>query len=45
VLTIVAGAALVALAAAIPAGLLGTLVFWTLAISRRRRREQALDLT
>jgi hypothetical protein len=44
VLTVAAGVALIALAAMIPAGLLGALAWWTFATVRRRRREQALDL-
>jgi hypothetical protein len=44
VLTVAAGVALIALAALVPAGLVGALVWWVTTAVRRRRREQALDL-
>jgi hypothetical protein len=44
VLTVAAGVALIALAALVPAGLVGALVWWITTAVRRRRREQALDL-
>lgn len=43
VLTVVAGAALIAIAALTPVGLLIALAWWVAAVVRRRRREQALD--
>jgi hypothetical protein len=44
VLTIAAGAALIALAVLVPLALLGALGWWVAGALRRRRREQALDL-
>jgi hypothetical protein len=44
VLTVAAGVALIALAALVPLGLIGALVWWGAAAARRRRREHALDL-
>jgi Domain of unknown function (DUF4349) len=44
VLTVAAGIALIVLAAMVPLGLLVALAWWIIAVSRRRRREQALDL-
>lgn len=43
VLTVAAGAALIAIAALTPVGLLVALAWWVGAAVRRRRREQALD--
>jgi Domain of unknown function (DUF4349) len=43
VLVVAAAVALIALAALVPAGLLGGLVWWAGALLRRRRREQVLD--
>jgi Domain of unknown function (DUF4349) len=43
VLTVVAGGALIAIAALLPVGLVVALVWWVGAATRRRRREQALD--
>jgi hypothetical protein len=43
VLTVAAGAALIAIAALTPVGLLVALAWWVAAAVRRRRREQALD--
>jgi hypothetical protein len=43
VLTVVAGGALIAIAALLPVGLVIALVWWVGAAVRRRRREQALD--
>jgi hypothetical protein len=43
VLTVAAGVALIALAAAVPFALLGALWWWIATTLRRRRREQALD--
>jgi hypothetical protein len=44
VLTVAAGAALIALAVLVPLALVGGLVWWGAAAVRRRRRDQALDL-
>lgn len=44
VLTVAAGAALIALAVLVPLALLGALGWWVAGALRRRRREQALDL-
>lgn len=44
VLTVVAGVALIALAALLPLLLAGSLIWWIGAALRRRRREQALDM-
>ncbi len=44
VLTVVAGAALIALAALLPIALLVALAWWVGALLRRRRREHALDV-
>lgn len=43
VLTVAAGAALIALAALLPVSLLVALGWWVVGVLRRRRREQALD--
>jgi len=44
VLTVVAGVALISLAAILPIALIAALIWWIWATLRRRRREQALDL-
>jgi trimeric autotransporter adhesin len=44
VLMVTAGVALIVLAALVPLGLVGAVVWWVAAAIRRRRREQALDL-
>ena len=44
VLTVAAGAALIALAVLLPVALLVALGLWVAGLLRRRRREQALDL-
>ncbi len=44
VLTVVAGVALISLAAVLPIALIVALIWWIWATLRRRRREQALDL-
>ncbi|HTX33174.1 MAG TPA: DUF4349 domain-containing protein [Solirubrobacteraceae bacterium] len=43
-LTVAAGIALIAVAALVPLGLVAALAWWVISVSRRRRREQALDL-
>lgn len=44
VLTVTAGVALIGLAALAPLALVGALAWWIITSTRRRRREQALDL-
>jgi hypothetical protein len=44
VLTVAAGVALITLAALLPVALLVALGWWVVSVTRRRRREQALDL-
>lgn len=44
VLTVTAGIALIGVAALVPLGLLGAVIWWIISLTRRRRREHALDL-
>jgi hypothetical protein len=44
VLTVAAGIALIGVAALVPLGLVAALIWWIGSLTRRRRREQALDL-
>ena len=44
VLTVAAGIGLIGAAALVPLGLISTLAWWAISATRRRRREQALDL-
>jgi uncharacterized protein DUF4349 len=44
VLTIAAGVALITLAVLVPIGIVGAFAWWSFVATRRRRREQALDM-